>query len=154
MLFHSVVRPRHAVQTTATAGTEKHGRQPAGTRRAASHRPGVPRRRRAGAGGTPLPGRGAGRPPGRDALLCVSELATNAVLHSRSGRPGGRFAVRAAVRAGRVRVEVEDEGGPWRPGGGQTGQSGRGLAIVGRLASRWGRDDRGDRRTVWFEIDW
>jgi len=54
-------------------------------------------------------------------------------------------------RAGRVRVEVEDEGGPWGPGGGQNGQSGRGLAIVGQLASRWGRDDR---RTVWFEIDW
>jgi hypothetical protein len=51
-------------------------------------------------------------------------------------------------------VEVEDEGGPWRPGGGQNGQSGRGLAIVGQLASRWGRDDCGDPRTVWFEIEW
>ena len=100
-----------------------------------------------------------GCPAGDDALLCASELATNAVLYSRSGRPGGRFAVRSAVRAGRVRVEVEDEGGPWRPGGeqngqsGQSGQSGRGLVIVGQLASRWGRDDHGDRRTVWFEID-
>jgi len=106
-----------------------------------------------------------GCPAGDDALLCASELATNAVLYSRSGRPGGRFAVRSAVRAGRVRVEVEDEGGPWRPGGeqngqngqsgqnGQNGQSGRGLVIVGQLASRWGRDDHGDRRTVWFEID-
>jgi hypothetical protein len=56
--------------------------------------------------------------------------------------------------ADRVRVEVEDEGGPWRPGGGQNGQSGRGLAIVGQLASRWGRDDCGDPRTVWFEIEW
>src|SRR5262249_56675135 len=43
-----------------------------------------------------------GCPAGDDALLCASELATNAVLYSRSGRPGGRFAVRSAVRAGRV----------------------------------------------------
>jgi serine/threonine-protein kinase RsbW len=91
---------------------------------------------------------------GDDALLCVSELATNAVLHSRSGRPGGRFTVRTAVRAGRVRVEVEDEGGPWRPAGAEHGQSGRGLAIVGEVASRWGRDDGDAGRTVWFEIDW
>src|SRR5262249_4773680 len=91
---------------------------------------------------------------GSSPLLCASELATNAVLHGRSGRPGGRVAVRAMLRAGRVRVEVEDEGGPWRPGGGQNGQSGRGLAIVGQLASRWGRDDYSGRRTVWFEVEW
>jgi serine/threonine-protein kinase RsbW len=95
-----------------------------------------------------------GCPAGDDALLCVSELATNAVLHSRSGGPGGRFTVIAAVRAGRLRVGVTDEGGAWgqeRDGG---GQSGRGLLIVGQLASRWGRDDGGAGRTVWFEIDW
>ena len=95
-----------------------------------------------------------GCPAGDDALLCVSELATNAVLHSNSARPGGRFTVIAAVRAGRLRVGVTDEGGPWgqeRDGG---GQGGRGLLIVGRLATRWGRDDGGAGRTVWFEIDW
>jgi serine/threonine-protein kinase RsbW len=108
-----------------------------------------------------------GCPAAGDALLCVSELATNAVLHSRSGRPGGRFTVRATRQAGSVRVEVTDEGGPWgheRDGDGQRGggrgargreeQSGRGLLIVGELASRWGRDDSSAGRTVWFEIDW
>ena len=55
-----------------------------------------------------------GCPAADEALLCVSELATNAVLHSRSGRPGGRFTVRATMQAGSVRVEVADEGGPWR----------------------------------------
>jgi anti-sigma regulatory factor (Ser/Thr protein kinase) len=89
-----------------------------------------------------------------DALLCVSELATNAVLHSRSGRPGGRFTVRATRQAGSVRVEVTDEGGPWEHGRDGDGQSGRGLLIVGELASRWGREDGAGRRTVWFEIDW
>ena len=95
-----------------------------------------------------------GCPATGDALLCVSELATNAVLHSRSGRPGGRFTVRAMRQAGSVRVEVTDEGGPWGHERDGDGQSGRGLLIVGELASRWGRDDGGAGRTVWFEIDW
>jgi anti-sigma regulatory factor (Ser/Thr protein kinase) len=95
-----------------------------------------------------------GGPAADDALLCLSELATNAVRHSRSGRPGGGFTVRATAREGSVRVEVEDEGGPWQPDAGADGQSGRGLLIVGELASRWGRDDGDGRRTVWFAIDW
>jgi serine/threonine-protein kinase RsbW len=95
-----------------------------------------------------------GCPATDDALLCVSELVTNAVRHSRSARPGGRFAVRATARAGSLRVEVEDEGGPWRADRNGDGQSGRGLLIVGQLAGRWGREDGADRRTVWFEIDW
>ena len=95
-----------------------------------------------------------GCPAADDALLCVSELATNAVLHSRSGRPGGRFTVRAIVQAGSVRVEVTDEGGPWGRERDGDGQSGRGLLIVGELASRWGREDGAGRRTMWFELDW
>jgi anti-sigma regulatory factor (Ser/Thr protein kinase) len=95
-----------------------------------------------------------GCPAAADALLCVSELATNAVLHSRSGRPGGRFTVRATARAGSVRVEVADEGGPWGHERDGDGQSGRGLLIVGELATRWGREDGSAGRTVWFEIDW
>ena len=46
-------------------------------------------------------------------MLCVSELATNAVLHSASRNPGGTFTVRAAVFDGCVRIEVEDNGGAW-----------------------------------------
>jgi serine/threonine-protein kinase RsbW len=95
-----------------------------------------------------------GCPAGDDALLCASELATNAVLHSRSGRPGGRFSVCAALRAGSVRVAVADEGGPWGQERDGDGQSGRGLLIVGELASRWGREDGAGRRTMWFEMDW
>lgn len=95
-----------------------------------------------------------GCPAADDALVCVSELATNAMLHSRSGLPGGRFTVTATVRAGSVRVEVADEGGPWGQERAGDGQSGRGLLIVGELASRWGREEAGAGRTVWFEIDW
>jgi anti-sigma regulatory factor (Ser/Thr protein kinase) len=94
-----------------------------------------------------------GCPAADDVVVCVSELATNAVLHSRSGRDGGRFAVRALAGAGRLRVEVSDEGGPWQPGVDGNGQHGRGLVIVATLAARWGRDGGTDGRTVWFEID-
>ncbi len=38
----------------------------------------------------------------------LSELATNAVVHSRSGQPGGTFTVRAELGAQRLRVEVRD----------------------------------------------
>lgn len=95
-----------------------------------------------------------GCPAAGDAAVCVSELATNAVLHSRSGRPGGRFSVCVALQPGSVRVAVADEGGPWRPERNGDGQSGRGLLIVRALASRWGREENEAGRTVWFEIDW
>jgi len=95
-----------------------------------------------------------GCPVADDALVCVSELATNALLHSRSGRPGGRFTVCVRVRAASVRAAVADEGGPWGQQRDSGGQSGRGLLIVGELAARWGREYGAAGRTVWFEIDW
>jgi len=89
-----------------------------------------------------------------DAALCLSELATNATLHSHS-RNGGHFTVRAQIHAGRLRVEVQDDGGPWtRPAHGHDGQHGRGLLIVTRLAHDWGRaGDSETGWTVWFEMD-
>jgi hypothetical protein len=39
------------------------------------------------------------RPAADDAILCLSELASNPCLHSRTRRPGGRFTVRAALNA-------------------------------------------------------
>jgi anti-sigma regulatory factor (Ser/Thr protein kinase) len=87
-----------------------------------------------------------------DALACLSELATNAVLHSRSRRPEGCFVVRADLRPAGLRVEVEDEGGPWQHRRGLDGQCGRGLAIVGALSSDWSITGDGTSRTIWFEI--
>jgi serine/threonine-protein kinase RsbW len=91
-----------------------------------------------------------------DALLCLSELVTNAVVHSHSSQPGGTFTVRAQLDGQRLRVEVGDQGGPWHPPARVTAdeQNGRGLVIVGQLASRWGCE--GHSRTgwtVWFELD-
>jgi len=100
---------------------------------------------RALAGGCPL---------AEDIVLCASELATNAVMHSHSGMPGGTCSVRVEIHpSDHAWVEVEDAGGPWnRP---ETDPSrGHGLDIVGKLASDWGitGDYRG--RTVWARLDW
>jgi anti-sigma regulatory factor (Ser/Thr protein kinase) len=89
-----------------------------------------------------------------DALLCLSELATNAAVHSRSGEPGGQFRVRVERHDGHVRVEVSDQGGPWAPPASRDGQHGRGLLVVARLARDSGRS--GDEHagwTAWFEIE-
>ena len=89
-----------------------------------------------------------------DVVLCVSELASNAVLHSSSRAPGGHFVIRAWISAaGRIRTEVEDCGGPWVPDTEQDEERGRGLLIVARLATRWGitGSDRG--RVAWLELD-
>lgn len=90
-----------------------------------------------------------------DAVLLTSELAANAVMHSRSGRPGGKFTVRAAVKPGDYRwVEVQDEGGVWDSHTGSV-EGGRGLEIVNTLASDWGRDGSPAAGwTVWARIDW
>jgi len=81
------------------------------------------------------------------AVLLASELAANAVLHSLSGRPGGKFTVRAAVKPGEyLWVEVEDEGGTWITQAAD-GECGRGLDIVAAIADEWGRD--GDPVTGW-----
>jgi len=96
-----------------------------------------------------------GSPAADEAILCLSELATNAMIHSHSSQPGGHFTVRAEIREGdRLRVEVQDQGGSWtRHPTGHDAPHGRGLLILARLASDWGRS--GDSQagwTVWFEL--
>ena len=96
-----------------------------------------------------------GRLEADDATLCLSELVTNATVHSHSRKPGGHFTVHAAIHADLLRVEVRDEGGPWtQPVRSRDGQHGRGLLIVAALSRDWGRT--GDSETgwrVWFEMD-
>jgi anti-sigma regulatory factor (Ser/Thr protein kinase) len=93
-------------------------------------------------------------PAAYDAVLCLSELAANAVMHSDSRKPGGLFTVRAAVRrVDHLRVEVEDQGGPWTQHACADGQHGRGLLIVSQLATDWGVSGNCQAGwIVWFEI--
>lgn len=87
--------------------------------------------------------------------LLVSELVTNAV---RYGSDGGALPVRLAltISSALVRAEVADRGDGFDP---ETvamphvdAESGRGLAFLDALASRWGVLRNGGN-CVWFEID-
>lgn len=91
-------------------------------------------------------------PAADDAILLASELATNALEHSASGRDGS-FAVAVFHGSADMRIEVVDQGGIWQPRSANDGLHGRGLVIVGAVARAWGvtGDDTG--RTIWFELD-
>jgi Histidine kinase-like ATPase domain len=84
-----------------------------------------------------------------DAILCLSELAANACLHSASQLPGGTFTVRVLILDGaEVRIEVADNGGPWTARDGDDRP--HGLTIVASLASDSGvAGDTVTGRTSW-----
>ena len=95
-----------------------------------------------------------GCPVADDVILCVSELATNAAIHSDSRRSGGTFTVRTECRPGAdVRIEVEDGGGPWISLAPDPSH-GRGLGIVRALADDWGISTTPGGRAVWARIAW
>jgi serine/threonine-protein kinase RsbW len=96
----------------------------------------------------------AGCPAADEVILCLSELAANAVLHSDSRRPGGSFTVRIESCPGtHVRIEVEDDGGPWLAPAPDPA-SGRGLDIIRVLAVDWGIATSPTGRAVWARFDW
>jgi anti-sigma regulatory factor (Ser/Thr protein kinase) len=87
--------------------------------------------------------------------LLVSELVTNAVLHSDAPAASGIHLQACRVDGRLVRVEVVDAGNgfaavPRRPAACSAG--GYGLFLVDMQASRWGTDRDGGTR-VWFELD-
>lgn len=98
---------------------------------------------------------GPRHPCRESAVLLVSELFGNSVRHSRSGSPGGTVTVAVTTGGSVVRVEVADRGGlavpELRPVGCDA-ESGRGLRMVARLASRWGWLRHGGQTVTWFEL--
>lgn len=90
-----------------------------------------------------------------DLLLLLSELVSNAVLHGRVG-PEASIGVQVQEVAELVRVEVSDPGAgfDWerrrreRP----RREGGFGLALVERIAERWGIERERGRTRVWFEL--
>ncbi|MEV4180697.1 ATP-binding protein [Streptosporangium canum] len=90
-----------------------------------------------------------------DVALVVSELVTNAVLHSTSGLPGGTVAVRVELQAGAVVISVVDAGPRPVPARRQPGASGWGLAdIVARLADAYEATTTPAGRCAWCRLDW
>src|SRR5688572_7041245 len=82
--------------------------------------------------------------------LLVSELVTNAVLHA-----GSDVEVMVRLTSTAARIEVTDASAESiAPRDATTEEdSGRGLALVGSLAQRWGvRSAPGGGKTVWFEV--
>jgi anti-sigma regulatory factor (Ser/Thr protein kinase) len=83
-------------------------------------------------------------PPGRaeDIRLCVSELATNAMVHGTA--PGHGFLVQLDLDEEGVRLEVHDSRRryPKACQAADTDLSGRGLALVAALSDGWGVQDR------------
>lgn len=95
-----------------------------------------------------------GSPVADDVILCASELAANAVSHSRSGVPGGHLTIRVEIHPGDYAwIEVEDCGGPWHHTA-HSPERGHGLDIIRALAAEWGIDGDYRSRSVWARIDW
>jgi anti-sigma regulatory factor (Ser/Thr protein kinase) len=83
------------------------------------------------------------------AALVATELVTNAVLHART-----TIVVAVDVEPGRIRLRVADESDvvPARRNYAPEAATGRGLALVDRLATAWGVERSPRGKAVWAEI--
>jgi anti-sigma regulatory factor (Ser/Thr protein kinase) len=86
-------------------------------------------------------------------ILLVSEVVSNAVLHSQ-GPTDAPIALTATVAEDAIRVAVTDAGVGFTPTERDPCrvEGGYGLYLLGRAASRWGVED-GSPTSVWFELD-
>ncbi|WP_328731893.1 ATP-binding protein [Streptomyces caniferus] len=86
-----------------------------------------------------------------DVCQCLSEVATNALVHA--GPPSSGFRARLTIGAATVRLEVHDQGAgrPRRRQPSLDDPSGRGLFLVDELSDEWGVDDgHGIGKTIWL----
>jgi anti-sigma regulatory factor (Ser/Thr protein kinase) len=88
-----------------------------------------------------------------DALLLISELVTNAVLH---GGPPIVLAIDCDGEGLHVRVRDGSPAEPRRRSADADAEGGRGLTLVELLTTTWGvapvADQRGPGKEVWFEL--
>ena len=83
------------------------------------------------------------------AMLLISELVTNAVLHARCGPE-----VMLSASGGVLRVEVYDASPvlPARRHYGLHAGTGRGMVLVEEMAAEWGAEPSAGGKVVWFEL--
>jgi anti-sigma regulatory factor (Ser/Thr protein kinase) len=84
-----------------------------------------------------------------DAVLMVSELVTNSVLH---GGPPVVVAVDCTEDSLQVRVRDGSSELPAPREAEQTDESGRGLTLVAEMSADWGVDPVADGKNVWFVL--
>ncbi|MEV2279255.1 ATP-binding protein [Nocardiopsis sp. NPDC049922] len=94
-----------------------------------------------------------------DALLILSEIATNALLHAPTGRSGGAFLVSVFMYANCLRVAVRTTDGPALPRlevvpADPYAEHGRGLFLVNSLATTWGVERTRSGPSVYFILEW
>lgn len=93
--------------------------------------------------------------PGAERVeLLISELVTNSIKHSNSGKPGGTITLTVTVFTDRVRVEVQDDGGVTVPAlrcAEDTEENGRGLRLVDAYSLKWDYRQAGTGMVTWFE---
>jgi Histidine kinase-like ATPase domain len=92
-----------------------------------------------------------GCPATDDALLLISELATNACIHTASGHPGGTFTVRIRTSPHLIHAEVEDQGSTW-DGNIGTAQPPHGLFLLRVLSTTCGTRPGAGGWITWFSI--
>ncbi|MBB5936128.1 ATP-binding protein [Streptomyces zagrosensis] len=100
---------------------------------------------------------GDGQDRAQIAELLISELATNALVHTESSAiVTARLTSGPRAHArGRLRVEVRDFGARSpkpRTDAEQASTSGRGLLLVEDMADVWGVREHGVGKAVWFEL--
>ena len=94
-------------------------------------------------------------PSAETVMLLVSELVTNAIVHSQSGSPGGTVTVALCPGPAGVLVQVRDDGGATEPclaSATETAEHGYGLLLVDSLADSWGTLPSPDGRITWCRV--
>jgi anti-sigma regulatory factor (Ser/Thr protein kinase) len=86
-----------------------------------------------------------------EALLLVTELVTNAIVHA-----GTDIELRIDTSGGGLRVEVVDRSPGSlpviRPAPAETREGGRGVFLLDALATEWGTRHFSEGKSVWFEL--
>jgi serine/threonine-protein kinase RsbW len=87
-----------------------------------------------------------------DLVLCVSELVTNAVVHTKSG-VRGYVTIQVTETEKEIRLDVTDDGGTSSvPHLARVGAGGRGLRILDSIATTWGVRPAEPGTTVWCTL--